>query len=40
MTANPLLVHEKILTRQDLAEADTIFVANSVRGLVEVQLSN
>jgi len=38
MAANPLRVKEAVLTRQDLAEADTIYVANSVRGLVEVQL--
>jgi para-aminobenzoate synthetase/4-amino-4-deoxychorismate lyase len=40
MAANPLQVHEKILTRQDLAEADAIYVANSVRGLVEVRLDS
>ena len=34
----PLPVREAILTRQDLARAEAIFVGNSVRGLVQVRL--
>jgi para-aminobenzoate synthetase/4-amino-4-deoxychorismate lyase len=38
MAANPLQVKEALLTRQDLVKADGLYVANSVRGLVEVEL--
>jgi len=38
MAAKPLQVKETVLTRQDLAEAEGLYVANSVRGLVEVKL--
>jgi para-aminobenzoate synthetase/4-amino-4-deoxychorismate lyase len=40
MAVNPLQVKEAVLTRQDLEDADNLYVANSVRGLVEVKLSN
>jgi len=35
---SPLPVREAILTRQDLAQAEALFVGNSVRGLVQVRL--
>jgi para-aminobenzoate synthetase/4-amino-4-deoxychorismate lyase len=38
MAANPLQVKEAVLTRQDVVEADGLYVANSVRGMVEVKL--
>lgn len=34
----PLPVREAILTRQDLAQAEAIFVGNSVRGLIQVRI--
>jgi len=34
----PLMVREAILTRQDLEQAEALFVGNSVRGLVQVRL--
>ena len=34
----PLPVREAILTRRDLAEAEALFVGNSVRGLIQVRL--
>lgn len=34
----PLPVREAILTRQDLEEAEALFVGNSVRGLVQVRI--
>ena len=38
LAANPLQVKETILSRQDIEEADGLYVANSVRGLVAVKL--
>ncbi len=35
----PLPIREAILTRQDLEQAEALFVGNSVRGLVQVQLA-
>ena len=34
----PLPVEEKVLSRQDVAGAEAIFVGNSVRGLIQVEL--
>jgi len=33
-----MTVREAILTRQDLEQAEALFVGNSVRGLVQVRL--
>lgn len=38
LDACPVEVREEVLTVKDLAEADAIYVANSVRGLVRVRL--
>ena len=35
----PLVVREAVLTRRDLAQAEALFVGNSVRGLVQVRLA-
>ncbi|MBW2467148.1 MAG: aminotransferase class IV, partial [Deltaproteobacteria bacterium] len=36
----PGLVEETVLTRKDMKQADSVYVGNSVRGLVQVQLVN
>ncbi len=39
LAQSPLVVREAILTRQDIEQAEALFVGNSVRGLVRVRLA-